>query len=110
MLLQRITMASITSLGLAIGIATNSTVAQIHDAPAQRLPHPPETSTSEFRRIDRPLGLKGVVTAAGLGLIGLELWWFLGSKPKSRSTQTHDGIQVVTINETSNKSIDLTSK
>jgi plastocyanin domain-containing protein len=84
MLLPRITIASITSLGLAIGIATNSTVAQVHARP-----HPPEiSSTSEFRRIEQPLWLKGAVTAAGLGLIGLELWWFLGSKPKSRSAQT----------------------
>jgi plastocyanin domain-containing protein len=93
MLLPRITIAIVTSLGLAIGIAINSTVAQIHD-----LTHPPETSsTSEFQRIDQPLWVKGAVTAAGLGLIGLELWWFLGSKPKSRSAQTHDGIQEVTI-------------
>ncbi len=99
MLLPRITMAIVTSLGLAI--ATTSTVAQIQDSLAQRLrqrPHPPQiSSTSEFQRIDQPLWVKGAVTAAGLGLIGLELWWFLGSKPKSRSAQTHDGIQQVTI-------------
>jgi plastocyanin domain-containing protein len=92
MLLQKLIIASITSFGLAIGIATNST-AQIH----QRT-RPAETSpTSEFQRIEQPRWLKGAVTAAGLGLIGLELWWFLGSKPKSRSAQTNRGIQEVTI-------------
>lgn len=70
MLLQKITIATITSLGLSLGVATSSTVAQIH-AP-----------TSQFQRIEQPLWVKGTVTAAGLGLIGLELWWFLGSKPK----------------------------
>jgi plastocyanin domain-containing protein len=95
MLLQKLTIASIASLGLSIGIATNSTIAQIH----QRT-HPTETSsTSEFQRIEQPLWLKGAVTAAGLGLIGLELWWFLGSKPKSRSAQTQADVQQATIKD-----------
>ena len=81
MLLIKITIASITSLGLAFGIATNSTVAQIHDRAT--------SSTSEFKQIEQPLWVKGAVTAAGLGLIGLELWWFLKSKPRSSSTQPH---------------------
>jgi plastocyanin domain-containing protein len=96
MLLTKITIASITSWGLLLGTATNSTLAQIHDSLAQRLrqrPHPTETSsTSEFKQIQQPLWLKGAVTAAGVGLIGLELWWFLASKPQSRSAQTHSGI------------------
>jgi plastocyanin domain-containing protein len=92
MLLQKITIASIASLGLAFGIA-NSILAQIHDRP-----HLAETSpTSEFKQIAQPLWAKGAVTAAGVGLIGLELWWFLGSKPKSRSAQTNRGVQEVTI-------------
>jgi len=33
--------------------------------------------TSQFQRIEQPLGLKVGVAIAGLGLIGLELWWFL---------------------------------
>ncbi len=41
-------------------------------------------STPAFDRIEQPLGLKLGVTAAGLGLMGLELWWFLFSKPKSQ--------------------------
>ncbi len=43
----------------------------------------PATDTGEFRFINQPLGLKVGVSAAGLGLIGLELWWFLLSKPKA---------------------------
>ncbi|MBV6627821.1 MAG: hypothetical protein KI793_33680 [Rivularia sp. (in: Bacteria)] len=33
----------------------------------------------QFRRIEQPLGLKAAVTLGGIGLIGLELWWFLFS-------------------------------
>ncbi len=34
-------------------------------------------TTNQFRRIEKPLGLKIAVTLGGLALIGLELWWFL---------------------------------
>ncbi|MEH1888534.1 MAG: hypothetical protein V7K92_03415 [Nostoc sp.] len=33
--------------------------------------------TSQFHRIEQPLGLKVGVAIGGLALIGLELWWFL---------------------------------
>ncbi|WP_017303066.1 hypothetical protein [Spirulina subsalsa] len=36
---------------------------------------PPKDPT--FEQIEQPLVLKLAVTAGGLGLIGLELWWFL---------------------------------
>jgi plastocyanin domain-containing protein len=47
---------------------------------------PPERSprSSQFQSIEQPLILKIAVTAGGLALIGGQLWWFLGSKPKSR--------------------------
>lgn len=44
-------------------------------------------STNRFRRLDQPLWSKVVVTGAGLGLIGLELWWFLLSKPSWNGTE-----------------------
>ncbi len=56
-----------------------------------------QSDTNEFRRIEQPLGLKVGVTAAGLGLIGLELWWFLFSKTKAQSAQASDGIQSIDI-------------
>ena len=56
-----------------------------------------EAGTSEFRRIEQPLGLKAGVAAAGAGLIGLELWWFLLSKTKAQAAQTADGIQSVDV-------------
>jgi plastocyanin domain-containing protein len=51
----------------------------------------------QFRRIEQPLANKVAVTLGGLGLIGLELWWFLLSKPKSRQASAQSEIQEVTI-------------
>ncbi|MEA5466285.1 hypothetical protein [Leptothoe sp. PORK10 BA2] len=34
----------------------------------------------DFQSIDQSLGLRLGVTLVGLGLIGLELWWFLFNK------------------------------
>ncbi|RUR75349.1 cupredoxin domain-containing protein [Chlorogloeopsis fritschii PCC 9212] len=85
---------SVASLGLVFGIASNKAVAQMsheHMQPSQT------KQTSQFRRIQQPLWVKGAVTAGGLGLIGLELWWFLLSKPKSQKAQSKQGIQEVTI-------------
>lgn len=36
----------------------------------------------EFRRIEQPFTNHIIVTVGGLGLIGLDIWWFLLSKPK----------------------------
>ncbi|WP_421656380.1 cupredoxin domain-containing protein [Leptothermofonsia sp. ETS-13] len=52
---------------------------------------------NQFQRIEQPPGNKIAVTLGGLGLIGLELWWFLFSKPKSRQVIAKDGIQEVTV-------------
>ncbi len=85
---------SVASLGLIFGITSNKAVAQMsheHMQPSQT------QQTSQFRRIEQPLWAKAAVTAGGLGLIGLELWWFLLSKPKSQKAQSKQGIQEVTI-------------
>jgi plastocyanin domain-containing protein len=42
------------------------------------------SNTHQFQRIEQPLSSKVAVTLCGLGLISLELWWFLRSKPKSQ--------------------------
>ena len=42
----------------------------------------PRETNSQFSRIEKPLGLKFLVTLGGLGLIGAEIWWFLFSKMK----------------------------
>lgn len=55
------------------------------------------SQSNQFQRIEQPLGNKIAVTLGGLGLIGLELWWFLLSKPKSLKATTEKGIQEVTV-------------
>jgi hypothetical protein len=37
---------------------------------------------SQFQRIEQPWGTRLIVTAGGVSLIGLELWWFIFSKSK----------------------------
>jgi plastocyanin domain-containing protein len=37
--------------------------------------------TARFQQIEQPLSHKIGVTLGGMGLIGLELWWFLFSRP-----------------------------
>lgn len=77
MLIKKV-IIGIASLGLLFGGASNETVAQM-----SHQNHTSETSQT-FERLEQPLWVKGVVTASGLGLIGLEIWWFLLSKPKSK--------------------------
>ena len=84
---------SIASLGIMLGTASGEAVAQTsHET------HPSTTEqTGQFRRIEQPLSNKVLVTLGGLGLIGLELWWFLLSKPKSQKATASGGIQEVTV-------------
>lgn len=64
-------------LGTLAGLILVST-----PAAAMEMPH--STSGRGFESIEQPAGLKVGVTIGGLALIGLELWWFLGSG-RSRS-------------------------
>lgn len=61
-----------TSGAFAIEMPTNNN-AELHSS-----------QSLQFRYIEQPLGHKVAVTLSGLGLIGLEVWWFLLSKPKSQ--------------------------
>lgn len=86
--------SAIASLGLALGMTSGQAVAQM---PHEGMQHSEPERTSQFERIEQPLWLKGAVMAGGLGLIGLELWWFLLSKPKSQKAKTERGIQEIDI-------------
>jgi plastocyanin domain-containing protein len=50
------------------------------DAKSNSQAHKSSSPSSQFQRIEQPLGLKVAVTAGGITLIGAQLWWFLGSK------------------------------
>ncbi|OUL29614.1 hypothetical protein BV372_22965 [Nostoc sp. T09] len=90
---RKVILRSIVSLGLLFGVASSTAVAQMtHEMPASE-----KSSRTEFQPIEQPLAIKGAVTVGGLALIGLELWWFLLSKPKSQTAQANNGIQEVSI-------------
>ncbi|MGB3138579.1 MAG: hypothetical protein WBG38_11690 [Nodosilinea sp.] len=67
-----------------IGLACLSLLLVLATSTLAQPPHGNSLATSEFRRIEQPLSTKALVTGAGLGLIGLELWWFLPHKPSSK--------------------------
>jgi len=82
-------------LGALSGAISGVVAAEMPGDSTHSMPRSPESS--QFQRIDQPLGTKVAVTLGGLGLIGLELWWFLFSQPKARKANTQAGIQEVTI-------------
>jgi plastocyanin domain-containing protein len=65
---------SLAGIGLLLGIVSGVVAAEMsqsHSAPQ-----------GKFEQIEQPLQIKVGVAVGGLFLIGLELWWFLWSKPK----------------------------
>lgn len=47
----------------------------------------PDTSVQDFQKVEQSAVAKIAVTLFGLGLLGAELWWFLGNhRPNSDST------------------------
>ena len=58
----------------------------------------PETPTGDrFQSIEQPLPLKIGVTLGGMALIGLELWWFLGSQTQAQTAKNQGGVQEIEI-------------
>lgn len=96
MVKKKSVISSLASLGLVIGLVSGRATAQMPHDMNETQPHQTE-QTGQFRRIEQPLSNKIAVTVGGLGLIGLELWWFLLSKPKSRKATTQGGVQEVTV-------------
>ena len=89
MLSKNVVKKSISSWVLLRGI-----VASI---PITAKPAQAAMETGQFRRIEQPLVLKAGVTLGGLGLIGLELWWFLLSKKQTQKVASHEGVQELAI-------------
>ena len=57
-----------------------------------------ETKSNQgFEKIQQPLAVKLLVSAGGIGLIGLELWWFLVSDKTAKKAEEKADIQEVTI-------------
>jgi plastocyanin domain-containing protein len=84
---------SIASVGFLLGMPSGAVAQMQHEGMQSTTPE----QTDQFQRIEQPLWVKAAVTAGGLGLIGLELWWFLLSKPKSRKATAQGGVQEVIV-------------
>ncbi|MEX0271477.1 cupredoxin domain-containing protein [Leptolyngbyaceae cyanobacterium UHCC 1019] len=94
MIRKSVLIGNIASFGILLGMPAGEAVAQMqHDEMQSTTPKQP----GQFQRIEQPLWVKAAVTAGGFGLIGLELWWFLLSKPKSRKATIERGIQEITV-------------
>jgi plastocyanin domain-containing protein len=91
---RSIVMSGFLSLGILFGMLSSHAVAQIQH---QGMRRSAMEQAEQFHRIEQPLWVKAVVTAGGVGLIGLDIWWFLLSKPKARKATAQQGIQEVTI-------------
>ena len=77
---KRITfLSTLAGFGFLLGVISGAIAAEMPDDHNMSNP----TQATEFQRIEQPMLNKIAVTLGGLGLIGLEIWWFLLSKPKS---------------------------
>ncbi|WP_414620410.1 cupredoxin domain-containing protein [Calothrix sp. CCY 0018] len=85
-------LSGIAGAGFFLSVASGTALAQKPvEMPASK------QENVQFRRIEQPLGLKVAVTLGGIGLIGLELWWFLLSKSKAVQANRNQDIQEITI-------------
>ncbi|UBF24693.1 cupredoxin domain-containing protein [Kovacikia minuta CCNUW1] len=85
---------TLVGLGFLLGAISGAIAAEPEMGTMNGNPPP---QVNQFQRIEQHPGHRIAVTLGGLGLIGLELWWFLGSKPKSRQATAAGGIQEVTV-------------
>jgi plastocyanin domain-containing protein len=93
MLSKKIIFSNLVGLGFLLGISSGVAANQM----SMEMPHSTTEKNVQFRKIEQPLGLKMGVTLGGLGLIGLELWWFMFSKTKAKKAEATQGIQEMTI-------------
>lgn len=85
-------LGNLAALGFLMGVtASGAGLAQM------QMEQPTSGTETQFRRIEQPLALKAGVTAAGVALIGLELWWFLFSKTKAQQVTSEAGVQEITV-------------
>jgi plastocyanin domain-containing protein len=92
MLNKKTIISNIFTYGLMLTLAAGTAIASPnHGTSTEKNP------TAKFLKIEQPLSIKTTVTVGGLALIGLELWWFLLSKPKSKKAEFHQGIQEITV-------------
>lgn len=82
---------------MGVGLLLSSGAVLAQEELDIEMPASESEQTEQFQRLEQPLGTKIAVTLGGLGLIGLELWWFLLSKNKAATAQASQGVQEVEI-------------
>ena len=87
-------LGTLASLGILLGAISGAISAETN---LNGMNQHTATQSNQFQRIEQPLGNKIAVTLGGLSLIGLELWWFLLSKSKSRTAIADSGVQEITV-------------
>jgi plastocyanin domain-containing protein len=87
---------TLAGFGFLLGAISGALAAEVPGYSMDSMQNSPRTS-DQFQRVEQPLSNKVAVTLGGVGLMGLELWWFLFSKPKSQKAVAAGGIQEVTI-------------
>jgi plastocyanin domain-containing protein len=95
MMLKKVTFfATLAGFGFLLGAISGAIAAEMPEmAPTSSMGQ----TEKEFERIEQPLENKAAITLGGLGFIGLELWWFLFSKPQTHRAKTQAGIQEISI-------------
>ncbi|XGV95078.1 MAG: cupredoxin domain-containing protein [Leptolyngbya sp. BL-A-14] len=96
---RKMTVAKLAGLGFALSLAASAVLLPSTDNAHAQMPMEPTPSgqSTQFRRLEQPLGLKIGVVAGGAALIGLELWWFLFSKKQAQTAEAKQGVQELTI-------------
>ena len=84
---------SLVGVGFFLSLSSETILAQKLEV---KMPASDSEQTS-FRQIEQPLGTKIAVTLGGLGLVGVELWWFLMSKNRAATAKASQGVQEVEI-------------
>ena len=78
----------LVSIGLFVGTASSISAEEMTNY---------NSSSARFQPIEQPIALKIAIALGGLSLMVAQLWWFLGSKPKSQQAEINKGVQEVTI-------------
>ena len=76
-----VSLTSLVGLAFWLVLTTNPVLAKLNKE--VEMPVSGVEQTSQFSKIEQPLGLKVAVALGGLSLISAELWWFKFSKTKS---------------------------
>jgi plastocyanin domain-containing protein len=92
MLNKKIIVGNFITYGLMLSLAMGTAIANPNHQTSTE-----KEQTAKFQTIEQPLSVTTAVMLGGLALIGIEIWWFLISKPKSQKAETHQGIQEITV-------------